>query len=124
MALYNSGDIVESFEKNIVEFLNHTEKKVLVIKGKWGVGKTFTWGKIVEKYGKDLCLSNYSYISLFGLEELKELQSGIFYNARPLNTDLKSSTVKANLKKVSKIAKHFPQISKYTTARSSKGVKS
>ncbi|WP_372881420.1 P-loop NTPase fold protein [Psychromonas sp.] len=109
---------MEFFEKNVFEFLNHNEKKVLVIKGKWGVGKTFTWAKIVEKYGKDLSLSNYSYVSLFGLEELKELQSGIFYNAHPLNTGTKSSTVKANLKKVSKIAKHIPQISKYTTAMS------
>lgn len=109
---------MELFKKNVVEFLKHNEKKVLVIKGKWGVGKTFTWNKIVEAHGKELNLSNYSYISLFGLEGLKELQSGVFYNAYPLKTESKASVVQTNLRKVSKIAKHIPQVSKYTAALS------
>lgn len=109
---------MDLFKENVITFLEHKEKKVLVIKGNWGVGKTFTWNKIVDEYGKSLNLSNYSYVSLFGLEGLKELQSGVFYNAHPLKTESNTSVVKANLRKVSKIAKHIPQISKYTSAMS------
>jgi len=109
---------VENFEENVVSFLKHDEKKVLVIKGKWGVGKTFKWNEIVDNHSNSLDFSNYSYISLFGLDGLKELQSGVFYNARPMKSGTKSSTIKSNLKKVGNIAKHIPQVSKYTNAMS------
>ena len=109
---------MDNFEENVVSFLKHDEKKVLVIKGKWGVGKTFKWNEIVEKHSSSLEFSNYSYISLFGLDGLKELQSGVFYNARPMKSDTKSSTIKSNLKKVGIIAKNIPQVSKYANAMS------
>lgn len=109
---------MENFEENVVSFLKHDEKKVLVIKGKWGVGKTFKWNKIVENHSNSLDFSSYSYISLFGLDGLKELQSGVFYNARPMKSDTKSSTIKSNLKKIGNIAKNIPQVSKYANAMS------
>ncbi|GHB74163.1 hypothetical protein GCM10008107_24400 [Psychrosphaera saromensis] len=112
------GGVMENFEENVVSFLKHDEKKVLVIKGKWGVGKTFKWNKIVENHSNSLDFSNYSYISLFGLDGLKELQSGVFYNARPMKSDTNSSTIKSNLKKVGNIAKNIPQVSKYANAMS------
>lgn len=115
-ALYGYGEIVENFEENVVSFLKHDEKKVLVIKGKWGVGKTFKWNEIVENHYDSLDFSNYSYISLFGLDGLKELQSRVFYNARPMESGTNSYTIKSNLKKVGNIAKHIPQVSKYTNA--------
>lgn len=106
------------FEKNVVDFLQHKEKKVLVIKGKWGVGKTFTWDEIVEKHGKDTALSNYSYVSLFGLESLKELQSSVFYSARSMSQKKGEAVVKTNLKRAGKIAKNIPQVSKFSGALS------
>jgi hypothetical protein len=109
---------MEDFEKNVVSFLKHDEKKVLVIKGRWGVGKTFRWNEIVESNSSSLDFSNYSYISLFGLDGLKDLQSGVFYNARPMKSETKSSTIKSNLKKVGNIAKNIPQVSKYASAMS------
>ncbi|EMF7366363.1 hypothetical protein V4F52_004184 [Vibrio vulnificus] len=112
------GGIVENFEENVVSFLKHNEKKVLVIKGKWGVGKTFKWNEIVKRHFSSFGFSNYSYVSLFGLDGLKELQSGVFYNACPMNPDSKSSTIKSNLKKVGNIAKNIPQVSKYANAMS------
>ncbi|MCU8008856.1 MULTISPECIES: hypothetical protein [unclassified Shewanella] len=107
---------MENFEENVVAFLKHKEKKVLVIKGKWGVGKTFKWNEIVNKHFSSLGFSNYSYVSLFGLDGLKELQSGVFYNAHAISSDSKSATIKSNLKKIGNIAKSIPQISKYANA--------
>jgi hypothetical protein len=109
---------MENIEGNVVSFLKHDEKKVLVIKGKWGVGKTFKWNEIVSANSKSLAFSNYSYISLFGLDGLKELQSGVFYNARPMKSDTKSSAIKSNLKKIGNIVKSVPQVSKYANAMS------
>ncbi|MCG9563530.1 KAP family NTPase [Vibrio chagasii] len=107
---------MENFEENVVSFLKHKEKKVLVIKGKWGVGKTFKWNEIVNKHFSSLNFSNYSYVSLFGLDGLKELQSGVFYNACTMRPDRNSSTIKSNLKKVGAIAKNIPQVTKYANA--------
>lgn len=107
---------MENFEENVVTFLKHKEKKVLVIKGKWGVGKTFKWNEIVNKNFSSLGFSNYSYVSLFGLDGLKDLQSGVFYNARKISADSKSATIKSNLKKIGSIAKNIPQVSKYSNA--------
>ncbi|EKF9582630.1 hypothetical protein O1C47_000308 [Vibrio cholerae] len=109
---------MENFEKNVVSFLKHNEKKVLVIKGKWGVGKTFKWNEIVNKHFGSFDFSNYSYVSLFGLNGLKELQSSVFYNAHSINYNDKVSTTKSNLKKVGFIAKRIPQVSKYESAMS------
>ncbi|MGR5250425.1 P-loop NTPase fold protein [Vibrio aestuarianus] len=109
---------MKNFEENVISFLNHDEKQVLVIKGKWGVGKTYKWNKIITDHSKNLKFSNYSYVSLFGLDGLKELQSGVFYNACPMGSDNKSSKVKSNLKKVGSIARNIPQISKYSNAMS------
>lgn len=109
---------MDDFEANVVEFLKHKEKKVLVIKGKWGIGKTFKWNEIANKNFSSLDFSNYSYVSLFGLDGLQELQSSVFYNARRIDTDNKSSVVKSNLKKVGKVAKNIPQVTKYVNAMS------
>lgn len=109
---------MKNFEKNVVSFLKHNEKKVLVIKGKWGVGKTFKWNEIVNNHFGSFGFSNYSYVSLFGLNGLKELQSSVFYNALPINSNSKSSTIKLNLKKVGAITKRIPQVSKYENTMS------
>lgn len=109
---------MENFEENVVSFLKHNEKKVLVIKGQWGVGKTFKWCEIINKHFSSFDFSNYSYVSLFGLDGLKELQSSVFYNSRTTNPDSKSSTIKSNLKKVGSVVKNIPQVSKYANAMS------
>lgn len=56
------------------------EDRVLVIRGKWGVGKTHFWSNYVsdrirEKQIKQVA---YSYISLFGKSSLSEVRASIF----------------------------------------------
>ncbi|ENQ3287604.1 hypothetical protein ACEOXO_003605 [Vibrio cholerae] len=109
---------MENFEKNVISFLNHDEKQVLVIKGKWGVGKTYKWNKIINDKSNNLKFSNYSYVSLFGLDGLKELQSRVFYNACPLTSESQLSKVKSKLKEVGNIARNIPQVAKYSNAMS------
>lgn len=79
---------LELIEKEIRRFLNSEEPEVLCIKGKWGVGKTYTWRRCFEEASKnnDIGLKNYSYVSLFGIKSLFDLKYTCFSNTVPCST--------------------------------------
>lgn len=56
------------------------EAKVAVIKGNWGVGKTYFWNNYIDKRINDKNLSQiaYSYISLFGKTSLADVKKAYF----------------------------------------------
>ncbi len=74
-----STDIVKG---EIERFLKSTEPEVLCITGEWGVGKTYTWQTILERLRRkrEVGLSRYSYVSLFGIASLEPFKSTIFEN--------------------------------------------
>ncbi|MCJ0884309.1 KAP family NTPase [Vibrio sp. CCB-PB317] len=80
--------------KKIENFLLSDTPEVLVIKGDWGVGKTFTWKKFFQeiKEEKNVPLEHYSYVSLFGIESLHELKRCIALNKE----DTKAPSKKTN----------------------------
>ena len=60
-------------------FFEAASPQVLCIKGKWGVGKTFAWKKIVSaRAASDLSMPSYAYVSLFGINSLTGLKFSIF----------------------------------------------
>ncbi|PWS33371.1 hypothetical protein [Pedobacter paludis] len=67
-------------KKEIERFLRGNEPEVICIKGKWGVGKTYSWNRFISDVaGKNaLGLKRYAYVSLFGLNSLKEVKYAIF----------------------------------------------
>lgn len=73
-------------DRRIRCFINHDEQNVLILKGKWEVGKTNYWNSIVESKTSDLCKKLYSYVSLFGVSNLKDLQASIFSNSINLSS--------------------------------------
>jgi hypothetical protein len=60
-------------------FLKHDRKRVLVLKGKWGVGKTFFWKRYIGKRREDLAAQppRYAYVSLFGVRSVEDIQNQI-----------------------------------------------
>lgn len=60
-------------------FLSTRAAEVLCVKGKWGVGKTFTW-KDELRQSEQIALDRYAYVSLFGVNSLNELKYAIFEN--------------------------------------------
>src|SRR5487761_1616807 len=74
-----STDLVQA---EIRRFLRSPEPEVLCITGDWGVGKTYTWQKLLEeiKIDKSIALGRYSYASLFGINSLEGLKTSIFEN--------------------------------------------
>ena len=67
--------IVEEVVKN---FLHRSDQEVMVIKGAWGTGKTYTWKKLFEENQGGRALTDYCYISLFGISSMTELRAEIF----------------------------------------------
>jgi len=66
----------------IKKFLISDEAEVIVLKGKWGTGKTFLWNKILRESrdSNKIALSQYSYLSAFGLNSINLLRDRIFEN--------------------------------------------
>jgi hypothetical protein len=79
---------VNHLEKSLKAFFN-SEAKVAVIKGDWGVGKTYFWDNYISKRieANDLSQLAYSYISLFGSSSLDDIRKRVFHNAKAISSD-------------------------------------
>lgn len=66
----------------IERFLKSPVPEILCISGRWGVGKTFAWKRYLSEVEKvrQLAMSRYAYVSLFGLNSLSELRNVIVEN--------------------------------------------
>jgi len=78
----------DSIECRLDEFLKHPTKRVLVIKGRWGVGKTYFWTNHFMRHRfPDVARFNegrYTYVSLFGLGSVDEIEQLILTNSRKI----------------------------------------
>jgi len=71
---------IDIIKEQINRFLSSGTPEVMAIKGKWGVGKTYSWNKFLKE-AKDadrINLKKYSYVSLFGINSLDSLKYEIF----------------------------------------------
>ncbi|MDJ0902444.1 MAG: hypothetical protein QNJ55_26935 [Xenococcus sp. MO_188.B8] len=76
-------------EETLNSFIYDEKLSVLVLRGAWGIGKTYFWDEYVQekvenKANKALNQTAYSYVSLFGLHDLSQLKSKIFSVGEPL----------------------------------------
>jgi hypothetical protein len=73
---------IELFRNEILRFISHPQAEVLVISGKWGVGKTYAWNRFLAeaKQRNLIAPSHYAYVSLFGLAGLEEVKAAVFQN--------------------------------------------
>lgn len=66
--------------KKVVEnFIADDRSDLLVLKGEWGVGKTYSWNDIVRtaSAARSIGHRHYSYVSLFGLNNLEDVRTEI-----------------------------------------------
>ncbi|MDH5835087.1 hypothetical protein [Luteimonas kalidii] len=66
-------------------FVNNLQPRALVMKGRWGVGKTFYWREQIAKEffaHADLRRVNrgYAYVSLFGIETISQMRNSLAYS--------------------------------------------
>src|SRR5688572_30014501 len=76
---------IQIAEEQIKKFLNLADSEVIVIKGRWGTGKTFLWNKILKQArdSSKIALGHYSYVSIFGLNSVEVLKDKIVKNQIP-----------------------------------------
>lgn len=67
-------------KKALHDFSVKGHGSAIVLKGDWGTGKTFLWETVVREHGAQFRHKRYSYISLFGINSLKDLKRSIFEN--------------------------------------------
>jgi hypothetical protein len=99
-----SIDVIKS---KIFQFLESEEPEVMAIKGKWGVGKTYSWNKFLSdaKSGNIIKLEKYSYVSLFGISSLDHFKYAIFENVVErsiIGTDITIDTFTDNIQSSTK----------------------
>src|SRR5438105_2219375 len=80
-----------------LDFLTRAEPSVLVLKGAWGVGKTFAWSELVEAHRAKLKPPVYSYVSLFGVRSMSDLRLAILSKRRAALEIGEETTVSAVL---------------------------
>jgi hypothetical protein len=75
MGLNMSG---QHIKPTIEKFLKESLNGALLIRGRWGVGKTYFWRQTVKEAKERKILSRpYAYVSLFGLNSLDEIKESI-----------------------------------------------
>lgn len=68
-------------KQEIMRFLRSPVPEVLCVRGKWGVGKTFSWKRYLLEASQttgEIGLDRYAYVSLFGVNSLDQLKYSIF----------------------------------------------
>ena len=73
---------LEDVTNEIRQYISDDEPDALVIKGKWGVGKTFLWAKLLIQSNQSgtIARPKYAYVSLFGIDNIEQLKHSIFEN--------------------------------------------
>jgi Cdc6-like AAA superfamily ATPase len=70
-----------NIELTLKYLLTHPDPLICLIKGQWGVGKTYFVKKFVMKNCSEIAKLNFSYVSLFGISSIDELVQAIFVNS-------------------------------------------
>jgi hypothetical protein len=108
-----------------------SDAEVLCIRGKWGVGKTYTWSTQLATAQQDklVKLPRYSYVSLFGVSSLDEIKLSIFENVITLSEGVKKADLETldafisskvgSWRKLTRIAQSLPVIKGFVGADAS-----
>ena len=92
-------------KNEINRFLVSEQPEVLAIKGDWGVGKTFSWNRILQDAQSLDCikLNKYSYVSLFGVDTLDAFKIHMFQQQIPthlIGTEANLETLRDNTEEI------------------------
>jgi hypothetical protein len=100
---------IKVVHEEIERFLTNKTPEVLCLRGKWGVGKTYTWNQYLQETANKngLALTKYAYVSLFGLNNLDDVKFALF-EATLTGKDLKKKPNLDTLEKVFEwLKKHY-----------------
>jgi hypothetical protein len=110
-------------EPVVRHFIADNSNDVLVLKGQWGVGKTYFWHSVVKSASKSSSIGrdSYAYVSLFGLNSLDDLRNAIFAS-RVKTSDIGRndplSVLEINAKGLVKYLKRLPKLKDWSAVAS------
>lgn len=111
----------EKVESVIEKFVQDSRNDLLIIKGNWGVGKTFFWHKTIKEFSSQgkVGHKNYSYVSLFGIDSFETLKNLITANqiiseSIGKDSDLSFSVMFSKLKNLLKFGEKSPFLRNYS----------
>ncbi|WP_034042194.1 P-loop NTPase fold protein [Wocania ichthyoenteri] len=88
----------KKIESIFEDYLNNENTNyALMISGKWGSGKTYLWKNVLEKKAVEQTFRPV-YISLNGIESVKEAESILFGSLLPISKNLQSKGAKTAFK--------------------------
>lgn len=76
---------VANLEKRLKDLIKETDSFAIALTGEWGIGKTRFWKEFYKKNHKDLGVSKYSYVSLFGIDSIDALKFEIALSTHDTN---------------------------------------
>ncbi|MEK7952772.1 hypothetical protein [Luteolibacter soli] len=94
--------MISPLERSLENFLSNDSLRVAVIKGEWGVGKTFFWRSFLSNRLSGLKFTAYAYASLFGATSIEALTSQISSNFKIVD----EQSPKKHLEKLGPILKY------------------
>jgi len=87
---------------------------VLLIKGKWGIGKTYFWKDFIKANRSEYSFRAYSYVSLFHLSSIDQIKQEIFANAEFGKPKIKLLRNSKKNKQILKFSKEIPFLKEYS----------
>lgn len=108
---------IKVVHEEIRRFLENSNPEVLCLKGKWGVGKTYTWNYYLQETAKakKLALDKYAYVSLFGLNSLEDVKYALFESTIDVGNLNKGPTQDSIQKGINYIKKHYKKLITFVT---------
>ena len=103
---------LKQIKKVVEDFIGDNRNDLLVLKGEWGVGKTYFWNDLIRKAStaKSITYKHYSYVSLFGVNHLEDLKTEIVASKTGTEAIKESLTVKEWAKDARKMLKDAEKI--------------
>jgi len=82
-----------SIEDRVKGIIEDTNASAIVIRGRWGEGKTYFWKQMVDRYarGASVVRPHYAYVSLFGVNSLADLRTALAQKIRNVTDDKEDS---------------------------------
>jgi Cdc6-like AAA superfamily ATPase len=75
-----------NIEPTLEYLLKRQDPFICLVKGKWGVGKTYFIKKFIRDHHDIIAKRSYSYVSLFGVSTSADLMQAIYLNTVPTTT--------------------------------------
>lgn len=79
---------VQQTKEVVKQFIASKHNDFLVMRGEWGVGKTFLWNECVSELIIDgnSIYPSHAYVSLFGISSIEELKTTVFASTNSLTS--------------------------------------